>query len=202
MRSFHSDAMQRVSLKNTFIDTFLEEVDTREDALDRSTPAKHRSRSVPAPHTPDCGAAPAPFDIIPPMSPQSGRSTACSENGADSEAEDSVRLPDLPEEVRGSVKEAIKVVRGLSFLNIEGESVKLDDADEDDRIVRVTFTTPGFKDEDMKAVKLVFVKLFADELGGYDKLEVHDNHILRLIMGGPFRFTWVDLTFVSAAASA
>lgn len=178
-------AISPLSVKNTFIDTH------PEDQQSGGPAATRRSQSVPPMRKRDEPEEVACTPLRSP-SPSVSESTACSDDDHPAgEWEDQVdELDELPQDVRGSLVQAIEVVFNMTHLNVEGCNVEVDDKDSD-RVVVVTF----FTSTETKHL-LPSIRACLEEELGPDNFE-ESGEELQLVLGGPFRFTLVDLTFAT-----
>jgi hypothetical protein len=176
-----------IVVKNTFVDhaeSFTS--DTR----------RRRASSMPPPRSPS-HETPALFEAVKTWSPSSdGGSTACSDDVASLEDCDDPVLEALPTDVRTELVQAIEAVFRQRSMSVEGCELEMDDEEDEDRMIRATFSVLAEGDDQSPLGKQALPPALVAELGP-ERLEQR-NDSLRLALGGPFRRTLVDLAFVSA----
>jgi len=174
-------------VKNTFVD-HAEGItsDTRRRRASSVPPLR-----LPTHDTPDL------FEAVKAWSPSSASgSTACSDDVASLEdCEDSV-LEALPTDVRADLVQAIEAVFRQRSMSVEACELEMDDEEDEDRMVRATFSVLAEGDDRSPLGKQPLPPALVAELGP-ERLEQRSGS-LRLALGGPFRRTLVDLAFVSA----
>lgn len=178
--------------ESTFIvkNTFIDQAEPTKDVQG----SRRRANSVPAISPTNREFPEAVKACLVSRGPPS-ESTGCSESEASSEDWEDPVLEALPPDVRGGVLQAIEVVNRQvieSAVCWECE-LEMDDEEDEDCKVRVTFYAPQLTESEM--LPSVHKALLAEL--GLEKLMEH-NSGFRLVLGGPFRRTLVDLAFVAA----
>jgi hypothetical protein len=178
-------------VKNTFVD--------HAESL-TSDMRRRRASSVPPARSPT-HETPEFSEAVKAWGPSSDSgSTACSDDVASLEDCEDPVLEALPTDVRADLVQAIEAVFRQRSMSVEGCELDMDDEEDEDRMVRATFSVLAEGDDRSPMGKQPLPPALVAELGP-ERLEQR-NDSLRLALGGPFRRTLVDLVFICAKDDA